>query len=72
MRIGGLNTSGKGGGPAFVGQVFSMCDVSGNGIMAVSNHFDIPFISKRSELCLSFRVLAELLLVFEFLVSNCH
>ena len=47
VRIGGLNTSGKGGGPAFVGQVFSMCDVSGNGIMAVSNHFDIPFISKR-------------------------
>ncbi|KAL6533227.1 hypothetical protein OROMI_027339 [Orobanche minor] len=48
----------KGGGPAFVGQVFSMCDLSGTGLMAVSTHFDIPFLSKRSrhgriELCLT-------------------
>lgn len=38
----------KGSGPAFVGQVFSMCDLSGTGLMAVSTHFDIPFISKRT------------------------
>ncbi|CAA2986471.1 U1 small nuclear ribonucleo component SNU71 [Olea europaea subsp. europaea] len=38
----------KGGGPAFVGQVFSMCDLSGTGLMAVSTHFDIPFLSKRT------------------------
>jgi len=24
-----------------------MCDLTGTGLMAVSNHFDIPFISKR-------------------------
>ncbi|KAL7146247.1 hypothetical protein ABFS83_06G027800 [Erythranthe nasuta] len=41
-------TTGKGGGPAFVGQVFSMCDLSGTGLMAVSTHFDIPFLSKRT------------------------
>ncbi|KAK6155639.1 hypothetical protein DH2020_009887 [Rehmannia glutinosa] len=41
-------STGKGGGPAFVGQVFSMCDLSGTGLMAVSTHFDIPFISKRT------------------------
>ncbi|CAI9092314.1 OLC1v1027514C2 [Oldenlandia corymbosa var. corymbosa] len=35
-------------GPAFVGQVFSMCDLSGTGLMAVSTHFDIPFLSKRT------------------------
>ncbi|KAJ6364437.1 hypothetical protein OIU76_029399 [Salix suchowensis] len=35
-------------GPAFVGQVFSMCDLSGTGLMAVSTHFDVPFISKRT------------------------
>ncbi|KAH0686777.1 hypothetical protein KY284_017330 [Solanum tuberosum] len=46
VRISGLNTTGK-GGPAFVGQVFSMCDLSGTGLMAVSTHFDIPFLSKR-------------------------
>lgn len=45
-------SSGKGGGPAFVGQVFSMCDLSGTGLMAVSTHFDIPFLSKRY--CLGF------------------
>ncbi|PKI64073.1 hypothetical protein CRG98_015517 [Punica granatum] len=48
MRIAGLNSSGKGGGPAFVGQVFSMCDLSGTGLMAVSTHFDIPFLSSRT------------------------
>ncbi|XP_015571354.1 uncharacterized protein LOC8277083 isoform X2 [Ricinus communis] len=48
VRIAGLNSNGKGGGPAFVGQVFSMCDLSGTGLMAVSTHFDIPFISKRT------------------------
>lgn len=31
-----------------MGQVFSMCDLSGTGLMAVSTHFDIPFISKRT------------------------
>ncbi|XWS50439.1 hypothetical protein CRYUN_Cryun12cG0087800 [Craigia yunnanensis] len=48
VRIAGLTSSGKSGGPAFVGQVFSMCDLSGTGLMAVSSHFDIPFISKRT------------------------
>ncbi|KAK6262393.1 hypothetical protein QUC31_008209 [Theobroma cacao] len=48
VRIAGLTSSGKAGGPAFVGQVFSMCDLSGTGLMAVSTHFDIPFISKRT------------------------
>ncbi|KAL7003497.1 hypothetical protein U1Q18_004651 [Sarracenia purpurea var. burkii] len=47
VRISSLNSVGK-GGPAFVGQVFSMCDLSGTGLMAVSTHFDIPFISKRT------------------------
>ncbi|KAL2550534.1 Tic22-like family protein [Forsythia ovata] len=41
-------STGKGRGPAFVGQVFSMCDLSGTGLMAVSTHFDIPFLSKRT------------------------
>ncbi|KAI4351627.1 hypothetical protein L6164_005970 [Bauhinia variegata] len=48
VKIAGLNSNGKRGGPAFVGQVFSMCDLSGTGLMAVSTHFDIPFISKRT------------------------
>ncbi|GLT63614.1 hypothetical protein SLA2020_361680 [Shorea laevis] len=48
VRIAGLSSTGKGGGPAFVGQVFSMCDISGTGLMVVSTHFDIPFISKRT------------------------
>ncbi|KAF7148798.1 hypothetical protein RHSIM_Rhsim03G0192200 [Rhododendron simsii] len=43
----GLRSAGK-GGPAFVGRVFSMCDLSGTGLMAVSTHFDIPFISRRT------------------------
>ncbi|MED6122372.1 hypothetical protein PIB30_039119 [Stylosanthes scabra] len=49
LRVAKLSKDGKGGGgPAFVGQVFSMCDLSGTGLMAVSTHFDIPFISKRT------------------------
>lgn len=48
-RVSGLRSPGK-GGPAFVGRVFSMCDLSGTGLMAVSTHFDIPFISKRYSL----------------------
>ncbi|XVF50895.1 hypothetical protein PTKIN_Ptkin04bG0140000 [Pterospermum kingtungense] len=48
VRISGLTSRGKSGGPAFVGQVFSMCDLSGTGLMAVSTHFDIPFLSKRT------------------------
>lgn len=47
VRISSLSSDGKRGGPAFVGQVFSMCDLTGTGLMAVSTHFDIPFISKR-------------------------
>ncbi|KAI7754498.1 hypothetical protein M8C21_012823 [Ambrosia artemisiifolia] len=45
VRVSNLSSS---GGPAFVGQVFSMCDLSGTGLMAVSTQFDIPFISKRT------------------------
>ncbi|OIW08064.1 hypothetical protein TanjilG_20165 [Lupinus angustifolius] len=48
VRVTRVRSNGKGGGPAFVGQVFSMCDLSGTGLMAVSTHFDIPFISKRT------------------------
>ncbi|XP_057952230.1 uncharacterized protein LOC131146579 [Malania oleifera] len=48
VSISGLNSGRRAGGPAFVGQVFSMCDLSGTGLMAVSTHFDIPFISKRT------------------------
>ncbi|OVA16949.1 Tic22-like [Macleaya cordata] len=48
VRISGLSSSQKGGGPAFVGQVFSMCDISGTGLMAVSTHIEIPFLSKRT------------------------
>lgn len=47
-------STGKGGGPAFVGQVFSMCDLSGTGLMAVSTHFDIPFLSKRYSVRMTF------------------
>ncbi|KEH26364.1 hypothetical protein MtrunA17_Chr6g0470111 [Medicago truncatula] len=47
-RLNGKNITGGSGGPAFVGQVFSMCDLSGTGLMAVSTHFDIPFITKRT------------------------
>ncbi|KAK1281665.1 hypothetical protein QJS10_CPB22g00007 [Acorus calamus] len=45
VRIDGLR--GVGGGPAFVGQVFSMCDPSGTGLMAVTTHLHIPFLPKR-------------------------
>ncbi|KAJ6849077.1 uncharacterized protein M6B38_271365 [Iris pallida] len=53
VRIQGLSSASKavggaGGGPAFVGQVFSMLDPSGNGLMAVTTHFDIPFLSNRT------------------------
>ncbi|CAL9771234.1 unnamed protein product [Musa acuminata subsp. burmannicoides] len=49
VRIEGLVSSSKaGGGPAFVGQVFSMLDPSGNGLMTVTTRFDIPFLSKRT------------------------
>lgn len=48
LRVSALDSNGKGGGPAFVGQVFSMCDLSGTGLMAVSTHFDIPFLSQRT------------------------
>lgn len=47
VRVDGLGLGSKGGGPAFVGQVFSMCDPSGTGLMAVTTHFEIPFLSKR-------------------------
>nr|GMC68453.1 Tic22-like family protein isoform 2 [Ipomoea batatas] len=47
VRISGLSSGGK-GGPAFVGQVFSMCDLAGTGLMTVSTHFDVPFLSKRT------------------------
>ena len=47
VKMEGLGLSSKAGGPAFVGQVFSMCDPSGTGLMAVTTHFEIPFISKR-------------------------
>ncbi|GAB4826310.1 hypothetical protein Ancab_009175 [Ancistrocladus abbreviatus] len=48
VRIGSMSADGKGAGPAFVGQVFSMCDLTGTGLMAVSTHFDLPFLSKRT------------------------
>ncbi|XP_077227805.1 tic22-like family protein [Tasmannia lanceolata] len=47
VQIDGMSSKG-GGGPAFVGQVFSMCDPSGTGLMAVTTHFQIPFLSKRT------------------------
>ncbi|GAB4858326.1 hypothetical protein Ancab_009799 [Ancistrocladus abbreviatus] len=48
VRIGSPSSAGKGGGPAFVGQVFSMCDLTGTGLMAVSTRFDVPFLSQRT------------------------
>ncbi|XP_078431795.1 tic22-like family protein [Wolffia australiana] len=48
VRVDGLGLGSKTGGPAFVGQVFSMCDPSGTGLMAVTTHFGIPFLSKRT------------------------
>lgn len=52
VRVDGLGLGSNDGGPAFVGQVFSMCDPSGTGLMAVTTHFDIPFLSKRYSLFL--------------------
>jgi hypothetical protein len=52
---GGVKVGGS-GGPAFVGQVFTMLDPSGNGLMAVTKRFDLPhFIADRypSKLLLS-------------------
>ncbi|KAL3524329.1 hypothetical protein ACH5RR_017163 [Cinchona calisaya] len=48
VRVSGLNSNKDQAGAAFVGHVFSMCDLSGTGLMAVSTHFDIPFLSKRT------------------------
>jgi len=40
--------SGSVGGPAFVGQVFTMLDPSGNGLMAVTTRFELPrFLTNR-------------------------
>ncbi|OEL33187.1 hypothetical protein BAE44_0005795 [Dichanthelium oligosanthes] len=45
---GGGIKSGGGGGPAFVGQVFTMLDPSGNGLMAVTTRFELPrFLTNR-------------------------
>ncbi|KAM0902463.1 hypothetical protein ACQ4PT_019285 [Festuca glaucescens] len=45
---GGVKVGGS-GGPAFVGQVFTMLDPSGNGLMAVTKRFDLPhFIADRT------------------------
>lgn len=52
VKVPGLKFNRDQAGPAFVGQVFSMCDLSGTGLMAVSTHFDIPFLSKRYQLLL--------------------
>ncbi|KAJ1685143.1 hypothetical protein LUZ63_016533 [Rhynchospora breviuscula] len=51
VRIEGLsstNSKGGGGGPAFVGQVFTMLDPSGNGLMAVTRHLNLPFLNGRT------------------------
>lgn len=50
VRVEGLGTSnskGGVGGPAFVGQVFTMLDPSGNGLMAVTRHLNLPFLTER-------------------------
>lgn len=46
----GINSDPKNGdrGPAFVGQVFSMCDPSGTGLVAVTEHLKVPFLSERT------------------------
>lgn len=45
---GGGNMASGGGGPAFVGQVFTMLDPSGNGLMAVTTRFELPrFLTNR-------------------------
>lgn len=43
-------STGKGRGPDFVGQVFSICDLSGTGLMSVSTNIEIPFLSKRYQI----------------------
>ncbi|KAF3328657.1 Tic22-like family [Carex littledalei] len=48
VRIDGLGSMKGGGGPAFVGQVFTMLDPSGNGLMAVTRHLNLPFLTKRA------------------------
>ncbi|KAH1151854.1 hypothetical protein GYH30_045385 [Glycine max] len=49
VRIARLGANGKGGGgPVFLGEVFSLCDLSGTGLIAASKHFGIPFISERT------------------------
>ncbi|EAY73093.1 hypothetical protein OsI_00969 [Oryza sativa Indica Group] len=48
-KAGGGGGLGKGGGPAFVGQVFTMLDPSGNGLMAVTTRFELPqFLASRT------------------------
>ncbi|CAD6233560.1 unnamed protein product [Miscanthus lutarioriparius] len=43
------NTAGGGAGPAFVGQVFTTLDPSGNGLMAVTTRFELPrFLTNRT------------------------
>ncbi|KXG31523.1 uncharacterized protein LOC8079474 isoform X2 [Sorghum bicolor] len=43
------NKAGGGAGPAFVGQVFTMLDPSGNGLMAVTTRFELPrFLTNRT------------------------
>lgn len=45
----GVSAGKSPGGPAFVGQVFTMLDPSGNGLMAVTSRFDLPhFIAHRT------------------------
>lgn len=51
VKISGLNSNGKGsGGPAFVGQVFTMSDLAGTGLMAVSSHIDFSSVPERLSL----------------------
>jgi hypothetical protein len=49
VRVEGLSSMKGGGGPAFVGQVFTMLDPSGNGLMAVTKHLNLPFLYKGLE-----------------------
>ncbi|XP_078174714.1 tic22-like family protein isoform X2 [Carex rostrata] len=48
VRLDGLGSMKGGGGPAFVGQVYTMLDPSGNGLMAVTRHLNLPFLTKRA------------------------
>lgn len=47
VRMDGLGSMKGGGGPAFVGEVYTMLDPSGNGLMAVTRHLNLPFLTKR-------------------------